>query len=131
MGHLVPQDNYESEGEPRGGGWGKVRNLLLSNFELENVSCGPFITQNNGDNGSFAGTSKMEVSNIVFRNFTGTLKDVEDGRLGDINCSEANPCFDIYFEDMDGLESSGGSCRLTKPGTIFGLPGCDGSEDES
>lgn len=60
MGHLVPQDNYESGGKPRGDGWGKVRNLLFSNFHLENVSRGPSITQDNGNYGSFAGTSRIE-----------------------------------------------------------------------
>lgn len=129
MGHLVPQDSYESEGEPRGGGWGKVRNLLFSNFELENVSRGPYITQDNGNNGSFSGTSKMEISNVVFRNFTGTLKDAETSRLGDISCSKVKPCFNISFEEMHNLEAAAGRCQWTKPGTIFGLPGCGEGDD--
>ena len=123
MGHLVPQDNYESGGDPRGGGWGKVRGLVFSDFYLEDVSRGPFITQDNGNNGSFSGTSKMEISDVVFRNFTGNLKD-PSGRLGQISCSSENPCFDIAFEDMGQLEAADGSCRWTKPGTITGVPGC-------
>ncbi|RYP50866.1 hypothetical protein DL768_003701 [Monosporascus sp. mg162] len=122
MGHLVPQDSYESEGQPRGGGWGNVRNITFSNFVLDKVSRGPYITQNNGDNGTFAGTSKMEISNITFRNFTGNLLN-SGYRLGDISCSRENPCFDIYFEDMD-LEAREGTCRWYNDGTIYGLPGC-------
>ena len=129
MGHLVPQENYESGGKPRGGGWGKIRNLLFSNFYLVDVSRGPYITQDNGNNGSFSGTSKMEVSNIVFRNFTGTLKEPADSRLGDISCSKVYPCYNISFEMMENLEAAEGWCQWTEPGTIFGLPGC--SEETS
>ncbi|KAF4984595.1 hypothetical protein FZEAL_272 [Fusarium zealandicum] len=124
MGHLVSQgDSYESAGQPRGGGWGKVRNLRFSNFELENVSRGPYITQNNGNNGSFSGTSKMEISNIVFENFTGNLLSPTRS-LGEISCSIDNPCFDITFKDMDKLESGPGKCKWYKKGSILGLPGC-------
>jgi hypothetical protein len=100
-----------------------VRNLLFSDFELEGVSHGPYIMQDNGDNGTFAGTSKMEISKVTFRNFTGNLKD-SIGRLGQISCSMVHPCFDIFFEDMDELAVTNETCRWTKPGTIAGLPGC-------
>ncbi|KAF5011145.1 hypothetical protein FDECE_2709 [Fusarium decemcellulare] len=117
MGFPVPQpsDVYENEGKPRGGGWGRVHNLLFSNFELRNVSRGPFITQDNGDNGTYRGTSKIEISDVVFRNFTGNLKS-SGGRLGDISCSEEKPCFDISFEDMDQLEAAGGKSQLERSG---------------
>ncbi|OBT38895.1 hypothetical protein VE00_10584 [Pseudogymnoascus sp. WSF 3629] len=122
MGDLVPQASYESEGQPRGGGWGKVRNLLFSNFELVGVERGPYITQDNGGNTVDKGTSKMEISEITFRGFTGTLRS-SSGRLGEISCSKNLPCFNIYFEDID-LQSASGTCHWTKSGTIFGLPGC-------
>lgn len=73
MGGLVPQDSYESGGLPRGGGWGTVRNLLFENFYVEGAKNGPTIDQDSGDNGSYAGTSKMLVSNVIFQNFTGWL----------------------------------------------------------
>lgn len=125
MGQLVYQgdQDYESGGVPRGGGWGNVRNLLFENFELEGVSRGPFITQDNGKaNSSAGGTSKMQISDVVFRNFTGSLKS-DSGKLGEISCSRPNPCFDIHFEDMN-LEAALGTCRWSQPGAIFGLPGC-------
>lgn len=126
MGHLVYQgdDDYESGGLPRGGGWGSVKNLLFENFILEDVSRGPFITQDNGDtdNNTYSGTSKMEISDIVFRNFTGHLKDSE-GKVGEISCSEVHPCFDIHFEEMD-FEAAEGTCRYADAEKIYGLPGC-------
>lgn len=122
MGQLVQQNDYESDYQPRGGGWGHVRNLLFENFVLENVSRGPFITQNNGNNGTAGGTSKMEISDIVFRNFTGSLKS-PTGRLGEVSCSRVHPCSDIYYEDMD-LEAAAGKCAFYESGTIYGLPGC-------
>lgn len=122
MGDLVPQTSYESEGQPRGGGWGKVRNLLFSNFELVGVERGPYITQDNGGNAVDKGTSKMEISEITFRGFTGTLRS-SSGRLGEISCSKNLPCFNIYFEDID-LQSASDTCHWTKSGTIFGFPGC-------
>lgn len=122
MGELIYQDHYESDYQERGGGWGNVRNLLFENFELENVSRGPFITQDNGNDGTAGGTSKMEISSIVFRNFTGKLKS-PSGRLGDISCSRFNPCFNIFFEDMD-LEATSGRCSMYRNGTVYGLPGC-------
>ncbi|KAJ4245750.1 hypothetical protein NW762_013874 [Fusarium torreyae] len=111
MGHLVDQeqDSYENEGKARGGGWGKVRKLLFSNFELQEVSRGPFITQDNGNNDSYAGTSRMEISDIIFRNFTGNLKS-SSGRLGEISCSKEHPCFNISFEGMN-LQAADGRCR--------------------
>lgn len=122
MGELIHQDDYESDYQPRGGGWGNVRNLLFENFVLEDVSRGPYITQNNGNDGTAGGTSMMEVSDVVFRNFTGKLKS-PSGRLGEIGCSRVYPCSNIFFENMD-LEAADGKCSLYKSGTIYGLPGC-------
>ena len=65
IGEPAPQEGYESAGAPRGGGWGEVRNILFSNFEIAGANSGPAITQGNGDNGSFAGTSNMLVSTVV------------------------------------------------------------------
>ncbi|VUC30103.1 unnamed protein product [Clonostachys rosea] len=125
IGELAYQGDgdYEGGGLPRGGGWGKVRNLLFENFHLKDVSRGPFITQENGRQGGPKGTSKMEISDVIFRNFTGNLL-TSSGKLGEISCSVEFPCSNIHFEDMDGLEAAPGVCQWTKPGSIFGLPGC-------
>ena len=66
IGELAPQGtgqgSYESGGQPRGGGWGNVRNVLLSNFNIAGADQAAAISQNSGNNGSFAGTSNMLVS---------------------------------------------------------------------
>lgn len=58
VGELVQggDRDYESDYQPRGGGWGGVRNMLFSNFIVQGAKSGGVITQNSGDNGSFAGT---------------------------------------------------------------------------
>ena len=38
VGALVPQDSYESEYQPRGGGWGSVRNILFGKSCTDNVA---------------------------------------------------------------------------------------------
>jgi galacturan 1,4-alpha-galacturonidase len=58
-------------GVPRGGG--VVRNVLFSNFNLHGPSDGTAIAQNSGNNGSAYLPSKMQVSNVAFVNFTGSL----------------------------------------------------------
>jgi hypothetical protein len=58
VGELVKggDRDYESDWKPRGGGWGSVTNLLFSNFEVVGARAGGVVSQNSGDNGSFAGT---------------------------------------------------------------------------
>lgn len=62
IGGQAPQSSYESAGLPNGGGWGNVRNILFSNFDIQGADLAAAITQDSGDNGSFAGTSNMLVS---------------------------------------------------------------------
>jgi hypothetical protein len=50
VGALVPQKAsangfYENAGQPRGGGWGSVRNIVFSNFQVEGADAGPTIDQ--------------------------------------------------------------------------------------
>lgn len=61
VGELVSggDRDYESDYQPRGGGWGSVTNILFSNFDIEGARGGGVITQNSGDNGTVAGTSNM------------------------------------------------------------------------
>jgi galacturan 1,4-alpha-galacturonidase len=58
VGELVQggDRDYESDYQPRGGGWGGVRNMLFSNFHVMGAKAGGIITQNSGDNGTFKGT---------------------------------------------------------------------------
>lgn len=125
VGALVPQSSYESAGQPRGGGWGVVNNIRFENFYLEGPNTAIAITQDSGDNGSFVGTSKMEVSNIAFVNFTGYTYG---SKAASISCSNVHPCFGINVENFNvGVNDTGkvGSeaCSLIAPGGVHGLNG--------
>jgi galacturan 1,4-alpha-galacturonidase len=130
IGVPVPQSSYESAGQPRGdgGGWGSVTNITLSNFRVKGADAPPSITQDNGDNGSFTGTSKMLVSHVSFVNFTGWLKKGKS-KKGAVSCSKVNPCIDIRFHNVrltdgvNGTENRNGSCRYVAPGEVTGLVG--------
>ncbi len=74
VGELVPTDDYESGYVPRGGGWGVVRNITFSNIDVGDAQRAVVVTQDNGDDGTSKGTSKMEISAIRFENYTGILK---------------------------------------------------------
>ncbi|KAI9042640.1 putative extracellular exo-polygalacturonase [Aspergillus affinis] len=126
IGEIAEQDGYESGGQPRGGGWGKVRNVTFSAVAVTNANRVGLIDQNSGDNGSFTGTSKMEISDIVFDQFTGTLASASN-QIG-VQCSKVYPCYGIYFSDIDVKSSSGssptGKCTYAKKNGIHGLSGC-------
>lgn len=126
VGALVPQDSYESGGQARGAGWGSVRNILFSNFHYDRANNAPLITQDNGNNGSYSGTSLMEVSNIAFVNFTGSLSSTTN--RASISCSSQYPCYNLDFKGMDLLGSGGeqirGTCKYTASNGVRGLSGC-------
>ncbi|GAB1200721.1 hypothetical protein APSETT444_010097 [Aspergillus pseudonomiae] len=129
IGVPTPQDSYESAGLPRGGGWGNVSDIIFSNFEVQGANSGPMIYQNEGNNGSFAGTSLMTVSGITFANFTGYVAN-EDEVTSTISCSKDHPCYDINFDNVvlyPGKNASKpgiGSCKWTTDDGVQGLEGC-------
>jgi hypothetical protein len=127
MGALVPQpDSYESDYQPRGGGWGSVRNITFSNFDVSGSARGMLITQDNGHNGSFKGTSKMEISDVLFENYAGVLGP--SSNTASVSCSAVNPCSGIEFRNMGFVDREGdtvkGSCKWVAEGGITGLEGC-------
>lgn len=69
-GALVPQSSYESNYQPRSAGWGSVRNILFANFHVQGADSGPAITEGSDNNGSYSGTSLMEILNIEFMNLS-------------------------------------------------------------
>lgn len=129
VGALVPQSSYESAGVPRGDGWGSIRNVLFSNFNVQGASAGPSISQDSGDNGSYAGTSKMSISNVAFVNFTGWV-DTEKSVVSTVSCSEVHPCYNIEYDNVvlypgkNATTAGTGSCKYTADGGVHGLSGC-------
>jgi galacturan 1,4-alpha-galacturonidase len=125
VGALVPQSSYESAGLPRGGGWGSIRNVLFSNFEIHGANAGPAITQDSGNNGSYSGTSLMSISNVAFVNFTGVIDTTS--KVASVSCSNVHPCYNIDFDNVvlyaENATTAGiGSCKYTDG--VHGLEGC-------
>lgn len=122
----VWQSSYESCCEPRGGGWGNVRNLTFANIDLTGAKKATWVGQGSGGNSSTRGTSMMQLSEIYFTNLFGVL-DAEDNK-GEVSCSNVYPCYDIYFNNATVMGSTGatlrGACALAAPGGIHGLKGC-------
>ncbi|KAF2083352.1 glycoside hydrolase family 28 protein [Saccharata proteae CBS 121410] len=127
VGALVPQSSYESAGLPRGGGWGSVRNILFANFDVYGADAGPAITQDSGDNGSYPGTSLMDVENVSFVNFTGYLNGKTT--TASVSCSDVHPCYNIEFKNVDLKTASNstsygtGKCSYIESGGVHGLNG--------
>ncbi|RMZ20319.1 hypothetical protein D0859_15681 [Hortaea werneckii] len=146
VGELVSggDRDYESDYQPRGGGWGHVTNMLFSNFVIHGAKNGGAITQNSGDNGTAAGTSNMLISksiirmdamilftdllapgNVAFANWTGYLDDRDTA--ASVSCSEQNPCYNIDYRNFTLYTSSndtvkaGASCKWTEKGTVHGV----------
>lgn len=132
VGALVPQPtSYESDYLPRGGGWGNVTNILFENFFIQGASIGAAIAQTSGDNGSYAGTSKMQISDVTFRNFTGYTNAGTTNRTASVSCSRVYPCSGILFEDFDLAPVANGTgaaakgvCTYEAEGGVTGLSGC-------
>ncbi|KAJ5500353.1 Glycoside hydrolase family 28, partial [Penicillium expansum] len=129
VGALVPQSSYESAGLARGGGWGSIRNVLLSNFEVYGANSGPAITQDSGNNGSYSGTSLMSISNVAFVNFTGYIESTST-KVASVSCSNVHPCYNIDFDNVvlypqENATTPGvGSCKYIMEGGVHGLDGC-------
>ncbi|ERS97917.1 hypothetical protein HMPREF1624_06088 [Sporothrix schenckii ATCC 58251] len=134
-----PRGSYESAGKPNGGGRGSVTNVVFANFHLDGAGSGPAIDQDSGNNGSYPGTSNILISNIAFRNFTGTLNaknsrsaeiNTSNNRTARISCSTRQPCYNIDFRDIalqpaPNLSAVGaqGECKYVSPGAIHGMIG--------
>lgn len=126
IGGQVTQKGYESAGVPRGGGWGSVKNITFQHFHIEGADSGPTITQDNGDNGKFSGTSKMNVEGVVFEDFEGWLSGKKV--VSSVGCSKMKPCRAIEYRDMKLRTEKGGGfggarCKNVPQGAVKGLNG--------
>lgn len=135
VGELVSggDRDYESDYQPRGGGWGGVRNMLFSNFQLMGAGGGGIITQDSGDNGTAAGTSNMLVSNVAFVNWTGYLDGSQE--QASVSCSRRQPCYNIDYKNYTLYTGQNrtevameASCALTEPGRVHGV-NCTNEDD--
>ncbi|EXJ58925.1 hypothetical protein A1O7_06355 [Cladophialophora yegresii CBS 114405] len=131
IGEQAPQDSsYESAGLPNGGGWGNVRNILFSNFNIQGADLATAITQSNGNpkNGTFSGTSNMLVSNVAFVNFTGStnITAAKSARVNAISCSERRPCYNIDYQNFTVVPMTNASalglttCEYIEEGGVHG-----------
>jgi galacturan 1,4-alpha-galacturonidase len=109
---------------------GVVQNIRFENFYVQGAGIGPAINQDSGDNGSYAGTSKMEISNIAFVNFTGYTEGGKGNRTATVSCSNVHPCFNIALRNIslatsaDGTPASAqGGCEYIAPNGVSGLTG--------
>ncbi|KAF2240097.1 glycoside hydrolase family 28 protein [Viridothelium virens] len=129
VGALVPQSSYESAGLPRGGGWGSVRNIMFANFNVQGADLGVAISEDSGDNGTFRGTSLMEVANVAFVNFTGYLSGKEGNKTSSFSCSNVHPCYNIDVKNVtlttaeNSTSTGSSSCAYISPGGVHGVTG--------
>ncbi|KAI4595793.1 hypothetical protein KJ359_006430 [Pestalotiopsis sp. 9143b] len=125
MGELVAQDSYESDYEPRGGGWGNVSGVVVGGADVSGAARPFYLDQNSGNNGSDTkGTSNMRVSDVTVYDFAGTLSGASN--TATLTCSERFPCTGFVFENMTEVGSGGealtGSCSNAED--VDGLSGC-------
>ena len=109
---------------------GVVQNIRFENFYVEGAGIGPAISQDSGDNGSYVGTSKMEISNIAFVNFTGYTLGGKGNRTASISCSEVHPCFNIALQNVSLADAANGTaapatgtCQFVAPNGVSGMLG--------
>jgi galacturan 1,4-alpha-galacturonidase len=109
---------------------GVVQNIRFENFFIQGAGIAAAITEDSGDNGTFPGTSLMEISNIAFVNFTGYTQGGKGNRTAEVTCSKVHPCFNIAFQNIsiadaaNGAETTAqGSCSFIANGGVTGLTG--------
>lgn len=107
-----------------------MKNILFENFKIQGAAIGPNINQDSGNNGSYGGTSKMQISDVVFKNFEGYMVGASGNRTAVVSCSAVHPCFDISLEGMELASSQNvseigaqGTCTYVAPGGVTGLTG--------
>ena len=105
------EETTTGNGDSGGGGSGYVRNVTFRNFELTNVGLPIQISQciYSESASDTCDTSKMQVSNITWQNFTGTSRF---NIAASLHCATSHPCSDIYFKDVN----------ITSVNATLGLP---------
>uniref|UniRef100_A0A0D9VBS5 endo-polygalacturonase n=1 Tax=Leersia perrieri TaxID=77586 RepID=A0A0D9VBS5_9ORYZ len=93
------------------GGAGYVRNVRFANVVVDDVDHPIVIDQFYCDsrNPCHNQTSNVKVSNVMYRNITGTSRRAEAIRLA---CSDAVPCVDIVLSDINLLREDGAEVEM-------------------
>ena len=109
--------NSTLNGDAGGGGTGYVRNVTFRNFELTNVGLPIQITQciYSESSSDTCDTSKMQISNITWENFTGTS---QYNIAASLYCTSSHKCPDIYFKGVN-ITSVNASLGLPLTGTTI------------
>ncbi|KAI4148248.1 MAG: hypothetical protein LQ340_005159 [Diploschistes diacapsis] len=112
----VTQDST-GNGDAGGGGSGYVRNVTFRNFELANVGLPIQITQciYSESESDTCDTSKMQVSDITWQNFTGTSRY---NIAASLFCTSIHGCPNIFFKDVN-VTSVNASLGLPLSGTAL------------
>ncbi|CAK4034409.1 glycoside hydrolase family 28 [Lecanosticta acicola] len=107
----VPQ-SQTGNGDSGGGGSGLVRNITFRNFQVTNVIIPIEITQciySETSGADVCDSSKMQIQDIHFENFTGTSRF---NLASSLHCAATHPCPDVFFKDV----------HLTSVNQTLGLP---------
>ena len=112
------QQGATSNGDAGGGGSGYVRNVTFRNFQLTNVALPIQITQciYSESAAKSCDTSKMQISDITWQNFTGTSRY---NVAASLHCAKSHPCPAIFFKGVNitsvnatrGLQAYGTTLR--------------------
>jgi len=109
---------------------GVVQNIRFENFFVQGSNIGPEITQDSGNNGSYSGTSLMEISNVAFVNFTGYTTGGKGNQTASISCSKVHLCYNITLRNISLASAPNGTqypaqgtCSYTAPGGVSGMNG--------
>jgi galacturan 1,4-alpha-galacturonidase len=95
------EQSQTGNGDSGGGGSGLINNITFRNFRVQNVDLPIQITQciySEHAGASTCDTSRMQISNITWQNFTGTSKY---NVAASLHCAASHPCPDIYFRDVN------------------------------
>lgn len=87
---------------------GVVQNIRFENFFAQGSKIGPEITQDGGNNGSYSGTSMMEISSIAFVNFTGYTTGGKGIKTVSIS-SNVHPCYNIALRNISLASATNGT----------------------
>ena len=104
-------------GDAGGGGYGYVSNVTFRDFTLSNVGLPMQITQciYSESASDSCDTSKMQISNITWQNFTGTSRY---NIAASLYCTSAHKCPNIFFKDVN-VTSVNASLGLPLSGTTL------------